>query len=170
MATIDSTLVANAVATPRVASPVAISGARVRHQKCAFEVTAAQMVNGNIFRLARLPSNARVSSIKIGNDELDSHGTPTVTFDVGVYDTLGTDKDSDCYATSSTQLQSAAALTELRYEAATANVDKVEKQLWEDAGYSEDPGGMLDICLTLDAAVATAAAGTLAFIIEYTID
>ena len=168
MSTANSNLMANILASPKVHNPVGKSGGRERVVMDNFEVLAADVANGDIINLCRLPSNVRITSLQIGNDELDSNGTPTVTFDVGGYDPDGTDLNSDAFVTSSTQLQSAAALTELLYE--TLTIADTGKYLWEMLGLTADPGGMIDISITIDAANATAAAGTIAFVIKYVLD
>lgn len=168
MSTAYSNLMTNLVATPQVQNPVGKSGGRVRRMADTFEVLAADVANADVILLCRLPTNVRIKSIKIGNDELDSNGSPTLTFDLGVQRPDGTAVNDDCFVTSSTQFQSAAALTELLYE--TLTIADTGKYLWEHAGLTEDPGGMYDIAITFDAANATAAAGTIAFEIEYTLD
>jgi hypothetical protein len=54
---------------------------------------------------------------------------------------------------------------EVAFEA--RNIDKIENLVWQDAGLTADPGGVLDIAATLTAAAA--AAGTLSFLVDYTV-
>lgn len=49
------------------------------------EVASTSLAAGDIITLCRLPSSASVDSIVLFNDKLDSHGTETLTFDLGLY-------------------------------------------------------------------------------------
>ena len=69
--------------------------------------------------MAEVPSTAKIMSIKLYNDDLDSNGSPSLATNVGLYN--GTTKftisgttteasaviDEDCYATAITTLQAA---------------------------------------------------------------
>lgn len=133
---------------------------------------------GDIILCGIVPSNAIITSIKIFNDDLDAHATPTLAADVGLYysgkgnivagvaKTSGTVVDADCFGTAITTLQSAnVSGTEVRFEA--ANIDTIDKEAWEVAGLSADCGGFLYVGLTLTAAAATGAAGGIKVVIQY---
>ena len=119
----------------------------------------------DVIHMAELPSNCKVHSIKLFNDDIDS-GT-TNTCDVGIYNgntkfTIGGTEtaaeaaiDDDCYASAITDLRGAVLTgTEVAFEA--RNVNASENFMWEDAGLASDPGVLLRICLTMDAAGNTA--------------
>ncbi len=173
MGTFNSDLMANTAASPAVMNEVANAGGRVRVAQGQVEVDAsAEAQAGDILRLARLPVNAVIKSVKIGNDDLDS-GTTSV-MEVGIYDKDGNAKDADIFASASQQLRAAARLTELFDESAAGaagavgGVGNTGKRLWQLAGDAENPGGEYDICITHTAACDQD--GTIAYQIEYTID
>lgn len=169
MSTADSNLVANLDASPPVMNEVGLQGGRERVVQDDFEVATTDLDAADIIRLARLPSNARITELLIANDDLDANGTPTLDMDLGLYDA---DDDSvlddDCFAVADTQLQAASGFVDHRFNA--LGIDTVGQKLWEIAGLTEDPGGEMDIAITTDTGAATAAAGTIAFIIRYVID
>lgn len=137
--------------------------------------------DNDVIMLAEIPSNAKITSIKIFNDDLDSNCCPTLAANVGLYNggtsfttSTGTSYaadaviDEDAYATAITTLQSAnTAGVELAFEA--RNINAVNNYVWEDASLPEDPRRPLRIALTMSAAAATAAAGDITAIVEYVV-
>jgi hypothetical protein len=85
------------------------------------------------------------------------------TFNVGIYETDGTVKDEDVFATS---VADEAALADVRFEAADLNT--ASKKLWELAGDTSDPGGYYYVAITFNATGGTA--GTLAWNINYIVN
>lgn len=152
MATYKSDLVTNATANPPEANEVALSGARVR--SCIGYFTHTTTSATDVLLLARIPSNARVLSVKAAC----SAGTGAGDF--GVYDTAGAILNGDAFASAS----SCDAWEEQRFEAAADST--TGEKLWELAGQSSDPGDMLDIACT----VTTATGTTMAFQILYVVD
>lgn len=133
---------------------------------------------GDIVLFAPLPSNAIITGIKIFNDDLDSHATPTLACDVGVYysgkggnqyvngKTSGTVVDANNIATAITTLQAANTLgVDVRFEA--DDIVNVTKELWDVAGLTTDCGGVLYLGLTMTAVSATPAAGSFVAIVTY---
>lgn len=164
--TTDSPLITNLEASPVVMNAVAVAGGRIRTQKGTFEVTGAQVTDdGDILRLCRVPSNAVINAIEIASDALGASGG---TANVGLYEPDGTLLDEDAYASAITLLQAGGAMTRVENEA--RNIDNVGERVWQDAGLSEDPGGLLDICITIASTMGTPAAGTVSFNVEYTVD
>ena len=126
----------------------------------------------DIILLAEVPSNAKILSIKIFNDDLDS-GSGLAT-DVGVYNgPIATSSyaanaviDRDAYATASGCLASASTTgTELAFEA--RNVSAISNFVWEDAGLSSDPGVPLRIALTIETVAGTAVEGDITMQVTY---
>ena len=138
--------------------------------------------DGDTVVIAEVPSGAKIQSIKIFNDDLDS-GTDTAP-NVGLYngnvkftDTDGSATvyaadaliDEDAYASAITTLQAAnTAGVELAFEA--RNINAVNNYVWEDAGLTSDPNVPLRIVLTQTATVAGAAAGDITMIVTYTVE
>lgn len=168
MTTLDSNLVTNHQATPKVMNPVRKQHGRVRIAQDNFEVATGDLDASDIIMLAAIPTLASITSIRLAADDLDSNGTPTLAFHVGLYDEDEVVVDADCYATAITLGQAATAHTEYRFE--VADITTTGQRLWEDGGVTSDPGGLYYLALTVSTAAATAAAGTLSFIVEYVVD
>ena len=133
---------------------------------------------GDIILFGPIPSNAVITSVKIFNDDLDSHATPTLAADVGLYysgignfvsgaaKASGVVVDADCIGTAITTLQAAnVSGVELRFEA--ANIDTIGYEAWYLGGLTEDCGGDLYVGLTVTTAAATGAAGGVKLAIDY---
>jgi hypothetical protein len=69
----------------------------------SFEIAVADIADVNdVIELTRIPSSARVHSIMIFSDELDTNGSPTLATDCGIYLTDGTVKDADAFGSAVT--------------------------------------------------------------------
>jgi hypothetical protein len=133
----------------------------------------------DIILMNAIPSNAVILDVKVLCDDLDSHSTPALAVDVGLYytgiggtqslelgKTAGDAIDVDAFASAITSLQAAVVSpTSVRFEA--ANIDGVAKEAWDVGGLSADPGGFLAIGFKVTTPAATAVAGTLVGIVEY---
>lgn len=159
MTTKDSTLVANFEATPQVANNAQELHGVVRVAQGTVALLAGDSTDNDIVMLAPIPTNASITSLQVGSDNLGG----SCTFNVGLYETDGTVIDEDFYATS---VADGAALAELRNEA--ADINTVGQQIWEDAGQSSDPGGYYYVAVTFNATGGTA--GDMSFIINYVIN
>ena len=171
MTTFKSANVTNLDADPVVAPDVSQLGGRIRIAIGTMELTTADLDSADIIILDRFPSNSVPIAITIWNDDVDSGNA--VVVDCGIYTTSGTAKDSNAFATLLTTLQAAvvtAAGTEILGEAGAAATALIGQKLWEWAGDATDPGGLLDIALTVTTAAGTAVAGTLSYRIYYSID
>ena len=137
----------------------------------AFELVAEDIADINdVIGLTRLPSSSRILSLKIFSDEIDTHASPTLAMDCGIYLTDGTVKDADAFGSAVTTGWGDApgAGVEFLTEAGAAPVANISKRLWEILSESEDTLIDYDICLRLTAAAATGATGTISFVILYT--
>ncbi len=167
MTTAQTALIDNYEATPLVASPRGQLGGRKRVTQGTIALATGDLDSGDIVLLAPVPSNARITSIKLAADDLDSDSTPTLAWNVGLYTIAEVVKDADAYASAITLGQAATVFTEYAFEA--RNINLCAQRVWEDAGDTTDPGGHYYLALTASAAAATAAAGDLSFIVEYAI-
>jgi sporulation protein YlmC with PRC-barrel domain len=171
---IKSELITDIVATPIVLGDKAIGEVKRVLTKIAVPTTSIDEI-GDIILLAPVPSNAKIGSIKIFNDDLDSNGSPTLAANVGLYYSgIGNGQrglaetvvDADCIASAITSLQAAVVLgSEVRFEA--ANITTIDMEAWELGGLTVDPGGYLHIGLTITTVAATAAAGDIAIMVDY---
>ena len=159
MTTKNTNLVANFEATPQVANSASELAGVLRTAHGSVELAAGDSTDNDIVMLAPIPSNASIPTLFVGSDTFGG----SCTFNVGIYQADGTVKDEDVFATS---VADAAALTDVRYEAADLNTGS--KKLWELAGDSEDPGGYFYIAITFNATGGTA--GTLNWNINYVVN
>ena len=96
---------------------------RLRVSSDAFEVVAEDVGDVNdVIELTRLPSSARVYSIMIYSDELDTNGSPTLATDCGIYLTDGTVKDADAFGSAVTTGWGVAAGAGVEFVAESAGV------------------------------------------------
>tara|TARA_R100000808_G_scaffold8275_1_gene23553 strand:- start:836 stop:1345 length:510 start_codon:yes stop_codon:yes gene_type:complete len=169
MTTKNSTLVSNFEASPKVYNPAYQHHGRVRVAQGTIELATTDIDNNDVIMLVPLPVGVSITSIKLAADDLDSGGSPSLTFNVGLYQTDGTVKDEDCYASAITLGQAATAFTEYAFEA--RNINLCGQRVWEDAGDSSQPSdAQYYLAVTVQAAAATAAAGDMSFIVEYVVD
>ncbi len=155
------------------------NGANVRAGVDVHAVTADELDTNDVILFdIDLPSNAIMDSIYVRNDDLDSNGSPTLAFDIGLAasstftsvtssvrtvhsadDVL----DADLFVDGSTVGRAATTAWTLQdCDAATFGPDDAGKALWELLGYDHDPGARLRVAVTVAAGAGTAAAGDLA--------
>lgn len=163
VANTKSTAITNADATPIVITnrniikgPVFCAGATV-------EVAAADD-DGSVFRMVRLPSNARVISITRFNDAI----TLGTAYEIGLHQTAangGAVADADVFA-SAVDLSAASVVgVEQRYEA--ADINGIEKRLWELLGLTSDSQREYD--LTFTGTTVGTSAGTISVEVLWTV-
>jgi hypothetical protein len=114
----------------------------------------------------QVPSNARISEIKLYSDDLGTTGT----LDIGIYQTTangGAVVDADLFASAVDVTTAALNGSLVTYEAgtATAQIDDIEKQLWEQLGLTEDPQRFYDVVCTAAANISTG--GTISLRVRY---
>lgn len=162
------------------AAPIAVLDRRVMGSGVSIDEVEVATTNvddiGDKILMCPVPANAVIRRVVIKNDDLDSHATPTLAVDVGLYysgighldntKTSGTVVAAGCIATAITTLQAAnVSGVDVRNEA--ADIDTVDLEAWALAGLSSNPMGVLYVGLTLTAAAATAAAGGIKMMVEY---
>ena len=159
MTTKNTNLVENFEAIPQVANNSAELAGVLRTAHGSVELAAGDSTDDDIVMLAPIPSNAAVPQLFVGSDTLGG----SCTFNVGIYETDGTVKDEDVFATS---VADEAALADVRFQAADLNT--ASKKLWELAGDTSDPGGYYYVEITFNATGGTT--GTLAWNINYIVN
>lgn len=162
---VKSTAITNADATPVVLNNPSVERGVLREMVGSGELSATASI-ASIVRLARVPSNARISRVLLSNDAITSAAA-----DIGIYlpqtigGVAGAVVDVDFFG-SAVSLAAAAVHTDVTHEADPADAGvgyghaDVAKPLWEALQLTADPGGYFDIALTLTAAAT--AAGTVA--------
>ena len=136
------------------------------------------LANNDLIKIARLPSTARILSIKLWNDDFDTDGSPTAAFNLGLYPVDASSDadalDEDCFVTAATTLQAAAANTELLFEGGSSHaLADVQQELWEVAGKSSDDNKQLELVMTMSAAAAAnsgSATSSMTFVVLYTVE
>ncbi len=146
MATVNSTWITNAVATPKVATSSNVGAGRLFEASSVATVSATQ-ASGDIIRLVRVPSNARISEVLLSTGDATTAGA----IDIGVYQTAdngGAVVDADLFA-------SALALTggpfnnsDQTFESGQYTYAESALPLWEVLGLATDPGREYDIAAT----------------------
>jgi hypothetical protein len=171
-------------ATPRSLMEAESGAGKIRVFSDTIAAATTDIDDDDIIYLSEVPSNSKVISIMLYNDDLDSNGSPALVTDVGLYNggTKFNDTDSsttayaagglidrNCYGTVMTTLQAAnIAGVECRWE--TMNINTVANYAWEDAGLTSDPGVPLRIALTIETVAATAAAGDITMVVQYVVN
>ena len=157
-----SNAISNAEAEPSVANNPTLEKGLLREHVGTVEVAAADD-DTSVYRLVRVPSNARISKIEVANDAI----TDGTDYDIGVYQTAangGAVVDADLFA-SAVDISSALAFTDYTYEAAATDIANVEQPLWQRLGLSSDPSVFYDLALTGN--TVGSAAGTISMRAKY---
>lgn len=147
MAEVKSTWITNATASPVVLTDAAKSSGNLFEASSAATVSATQ-TSGDIVRMVRVPSNARISQVLLSTGDATTAGA----VDIGVYQTAangGAVVDADLFA-------SALALTggpfnnsDQTFESGEYTYAESAKPLWEVLGLSADSKRDYDICATV---------------------
>lgn len=164
--TLKGTAITNRQATPAVLNNPGNGGAGVFKEAFGYLASVpASLSITSIIRLVEVPSHARIRSVK-----LYSAAQTAGAFDVGVYrcnnDAAGVVVDQDFFA-SAVSCASAVLGTEVSEETATYTIAKRSQQLWEAAGLASDPGGNLDIALTVATTDVTTGLGAIGLSVTY---
>lgn len=158
-----SNAITNADASPRVANSSYLEAGLLRNSCGTVEVAAADS-DGSVFRFVRLPSGARIKSIRVFADAI----TGGTSFDCGIYRNAldgGAVVDADAFASAVDLSAGSTSGVELVFEA--QDIANIEKRLWEVAAATADPFYEYDICLTANT-VGTAA-GTISLSVDYVV-
>lgn len=150
------------------ARPVVINGSYLQKGSLVEAVgvvaVAAADDDGSVFRLARIPSNARVSEILVKNTAI----TGGTVYRVGVYEIAGNGGaavNTGVFAT--TVDMSTARTVPADVSTSALAIDQSEKRLWELLGLAADPKKEYDIALT--ATTVGTAAGSIAARVRYVV-
>lgn len=157
-----ATAVNNADAVPVVATNRILTRGPVFAAVGQVAVAAADD-DGSVFRFARIPSNARIISIRRTNTAI----TGGTSYGIGLYQTAangGAAASASLFAAAQ-DLSTAGAQVEQRYTA--LSVTTAEQRVWELLGLTADPQREYDVC-ALANTVGTAA-GNIGLEILYTV-
>ena len=161
---VKSNIITKADATPPTIMSPTERGGKMRQQIATVEVTNGDSI-ASIFRMVRLPSNARVCSIWLYNDAITS-----ATADIGIYQTAangGAVVDVDAYATA-LAISSARTVSPVDASFEARDIANAARKVWEDAGLTADTQREYDLAFTLTAAAT--ATGTVTWMVDYVVD
>lgn len=161
VANTKSSSITNAEATPRVPNNPFVDNGIPANSVATVEVAAADS-DGSVYRFCRLPSGARVKSIKIYCDAI----TGGTSFDCGIYKNAadgGAVVDADLFASAVDLSSAITSGTELVFEA--NDIANIEKRIWDILALSADPFLEYELCLTAN--TVGSAAGTISMSVEY---
>jgi hypothetical protein len=156
--TLKSSTITNRDAVPKVVNDARLYGSLLQ-SAFGTATSAASDDTSSTYRLVAVPSNCIVRGVYYSTAA--QGGSAAV--DIGVFrDTLsgGAVVDADFFA-SALGTATALARTDCTYESAVYTAAKRVQPLWQAAGLSADPGGELDIVVSVQATVANAVAMSL---------
>ena len=136
MADVDSTLISNRAATPRVANDPWTNAVLKTTGLGLLEVSTSETSTAQL-RFCRVRSNAVVRQVNLYCDAVSTSGA----IDVGLYQTDDNGSavvDADFFA-SAQVVTSALAGTNVAHESGVYGIEDLEKPLWEALGLSADP-------------------------------
>jgi len=151
--TLTSTQIANRDAVPAVINDGRLSKGALRSAYDSVTAGSADSI-ASIYTMVSVPTTAMVRAVLLSCGAVTSAAA-----DIGVYRTTadGGAVVSVALFGSAVSLASALTNSDVTNESASYTIAKRKQPLWQAAGLTSDPGGHLDICLTLTAA-ATASA------------
>lgn len=156
-----STRVSNADASSQTLDSVVVNHGRKRSLCATIEAVSGDSI-GSTYRMARVFSSWRITSIKLYLDAIT-----TCAADLGLYHPAGRSSgavvDVHAYASAASLATASTVGIELAYEA--RDVANIQRQIWQDAAATTDPGYWYDLVFTLTAAAGSA--GTISLEVEY---
>lgn len=168
---LKSAAITNSDATPPVANNTGAGAAGYLKEVTGSVVVVAADSIASTYRLARVPTNAKVKSVI-----LTSQAQGQGNVDVGVfYPTIGLTGKADLVANaivaaffaSSVDLTSAVQPTDVTNESGTYTADLWSQPLWQAVGLSSDPGGYFDIVASVVTNAVTTGTGILGLSIRF---
>ena len=147
MATVNSTWITNAVAAPVVLTSSNQSAGRVFTAKSVATVSATQ-TSGDIIRLVRVPSNARIDAVLLSTGDATTAGA----IDIGVYQTAGNGGavvDADLFASALALTGGPFARSDQTFESGQYTYAESCLPLWQVLGLSADSNRDYDIAATV---------------------
>lgn len=163
--TLKSVAITNREATPKVINDVGTGGAGIVREVSNYiaSVPAALSIT-SIIRLVEVPSNCRISSIK-----LFSGAQTAGAFDIGLCRTNadgGAIVGQDLFG-SAVNCAAAVAGTDVILESGQTTIAEMHQPLWQWAGLSADPKCMFDITAIVATTDVTAGTGALGVKVQY---
>lgn len=147
MATVNSTWITNAVASPKVATTSNESVGTMKSAKSVATVAATQ-ASGDIIRMVRVPSNARIGQVLLSTADATTAGA----INIGVYQTAdngGAVVDADLFASALALTGGPFTNSDQTFESGEYTYAESALPLWKALGLSADPSREYDIAATV---------------------
>jgi len=163
---VSSTQVANAEASPIVFNDANVDGGVLREVIGILETTLAAAGTGSIYRMVRVPSNARISELFVMTDDMGTTGD----INVGIHQTSdngGLVVDADLFASAIDVNAAAVGMTSILHESGQITLDETILPLWGVLGLTSDPG--IDYDITIMPSEAFTATGTMLIKCRYVV-
>lgn len=147
MATVKSTQITNATATPKVLNNSNVSVGEMKESIGVATVSATQ-ASGDIIRFCRVPSNARISEVLLSTGDATLAGN----IDIGVYqtdDNGGAVVDADLFASALALTGGPFQNSDQTFESGQYTYAESAQPLWQVLGLSADSNREYDICATV---------------------
>lgn len=142
-----ATSITNLDATPKVMNSKVVFDGALHEQVATLEIAAADDAN-SVYRLARVHTSWRISELTLFNDAI----TSGADYDMGLHRTAddgGAVVDANAYSDAVTLVSASLTGVQHLFEGGSPKgVEDIEQAIWQDAGYSSDPGYWLDVTLT----------------------
>ena len=162
MADIDSTLISNRAATPRVANEP-YNDAKIKTSGVGIVEVSTSTDAADEIRFVRVRSNAVIKNVLVSSDAAITSGA----MNLGIYrtdDDGGAAVDADLFA-SALAVGGGLTLSEAAHESGVYGIDARDKPLWEALGLSADPQIWYDVTGVVTTEMG--AAGTLCVEVNY---
>ena len=162
MADLDSTLISNRAAIPRVANDN-WTNAKVKTTGPGIVEVSTATDTADVIRFCRVKSNAVIKQVLLSCDAISTSGA----MDIGIYQTDDNGSavvDADHFA-SAQGVTSALVDSNVAHESGVYGIENKSKPLWEALGLTEDPGIEYDVAGTLTADMG--GAGTIVLEVTY---
>ena len=163
--TLKSVQITNREATPRVLNDVGSGGAGIVREVYGHLVSVpASLSVTSIIRLVEVPSNSRVTSVK-----LYSGAQGAGAFDIGVYRSNadgGAVVDKDLFGSAVSCASAVEGVEQIR-ESGESTIAEMSQPLWQWAGMTSDPKAMLDIAAVVTTTDVTTGTGAMGLRVQY---
>ena len=147
MATVNSTWIGNAVASPKVVTSANQSVGQLFSAKSVATVSATQTA-GDVIRLVRVPSNARIDIVLLTTGDATTAGA----IDIGLYQTAdngGAVVDADLFSSALALTGGPFANSNQTFESGEYTYAESCLPLWQVIGLSADPCRDYDVAATV---------------------
>lgn len=162
--TTKATTITNRDATPKVINDARLERGTLKSAQGYVTAVSGDSI-GSKYIVAQIPSTAVVKAVKVNTDAIT-----TCAGDVGLYRPTAVDGTagaviSAAFFGSAVSLASVLTNSDVTNESTNFTIDKRDQPIWQASGLTADPGGMLDVAITLTAAAGSG--GKVGLVVDY---